>query len=878
MGDKPIAESLGRIISLLADVWPTDRENVALAGAEFEDFASGFTGSRGLQGVIDGVWKGLMHLFQEDDYFLSVKAAVMGAVNLIREYHLRDGEISVEEVEAAVAALEKALSGEGESADRVIELDEVERLREGSGTSTALGSSDAGDVVTGSDDEEVTLDRLAACLMELDEHSVSAEELRFLAGMVEKLIAGSPHLAEVLREAEGAIEQALAAGVDSGGDSSADWLSRLSELTEKAMQLEADRQWEEGASGSAASGSAASEPVASGQAATDEPEQGAEAGRGSSGRGSSGQGASDQEEAGDDIPRDFAYPDDTDPEMIEEFISECQDLIESAENALLELEESPDDEELVNTVFRAFHTIKGTSAFMGLDPVSEFTHSAETMLSMVRDKELPFDSACADLSFRSIDVLKELLSSIESTGGEGTLQLSVQYGTILGMLHRVSRDGILPAEALASGAPAAAVGASPSVPPSSDPAQADAAPSGSNAPSTAPEAVSGKENRKTESDATVRVSVNRLDRLVDLVGELVIAHSVVAQDSLFSKDIELQKKVSHASKILRELQDTSLTLRMVPLKSTFQKMTRLVRDLSRKAGKQITFSTIGEETEMDRNMVDVINEPLVHMLRNALDHGIEEPEERSRTGKPETATIWFRAFQEGGKVVIEIEDDGRGIDKEKIFAKAVEKGLVDPGARLSEREIFNLIFAPGFSSAEKVTDLSGRGVGMDVVRRSIEQLNGKIDVWSVLGKGTRISLELPFTLAITDGMLVRVSDQRFIIPIMNIEMAFRASGEDLFTVMHRSEQVLFQGRTIPVIRLHQLFRLQGAVEDLLEGTLLVVRSSNKRYALFVDEVIGQRQLVGKSIKLNVKMDHISGGAILEDGRVGLILDTAAIVN
>ena len=280
MGDKPIAESLGRIISLLADVWPTDRENVALAGAEFEDFASGFTGSRGLQGVIDGVWKGLMHLFQEDDYFLSVKAAVMGAVNLIREYHLRDGEISVEEVEAAVAALEKALSGEGESADRVIELDEVERLREGSGTSTALGSSDAGDVVTGSDDEEVTLDRLAACLMELDEHSVSAEELRFLAGMVEKLIAGSPHLAEVLREAEGAIEQALAAGADSG----ADWLSRLSELTEKAMQLEADRQWEEGASGSAAS-----EPVASGQAATDEPEQGAEAGRGSS-----GQGASDQ--------------------------------------------------------------------------------------------------------------------------------------------------------------------------------------------------------------------------------------------------------------------------------------------------------------------------------------------------------------------------------------------------------------------------------------------------------------------------------------------------------------------------------------------------------------------------------------------------------
>ena len=361
-----------------------------------------------------------------------------------------------------------------------------------------------------------------------------------------------------------------------------------------------------------------------------------------------------------------------------------------------------------------------------------------------------------------------------------------------------------------------------------------------------------------------------------MVGELVIAHSVVAQDEHIPNDSELQKKVNHATKILRELQDTSLTLRMVPLKATFHKMNRLVRDLSRKAGKPVKFTTFGEDTEIDRNMVDIINEPLVHMLRNSLDHGVETPEQRGLTNKPTVANITLNAYQEGGKVVIKIQDDGRGIDKDIILRKAIEKGLVDPEKKMSDSEIYGLIFLPGFSSAEKVTDLSGRGVGMDVVRKSIEQLQGKVEVTSELGFGTTITIELPFTLAITDGMLIRVGEERFIIPTINIDMTFRANPEDLFTILGESEQVSFRGESVPVIRLHSLFEITGSEEDILKGTMLIIKNNNDRYALLVDEVIGQQQLVGKSIDMITTSKHISGGAILGDGRVGLILDTGAL--
>src|SRR5690625_4548783 len=942
--ENRLVKSLERVIRLLADVWPNNRENVAIAGVEFEELAEELANAVSLRSLIDLTWRAMMYLYQKEDYFHSVKNATMQAVNLIREYQIGEADVQVEQVQAACDALESALAGRSESADTVLELDEVaadeavepgdaeekgkatdDTARREKADRNSEGSPHADSEKSGSDNSHVpteipTLNDLAASIMELEEETVNDEELESFADMLSSLLN---HLSEPsaafssnnsgkkspsdgssesqtdpqaapLQGALDLVQKTLAA--DAG--SRTGWLAKVSELVEVAIQIEVDREW----------GTSSAETDPSGSEEIEELEE--------------TETETETEEAGE-AEGSFTMPEDTDPDMIDEFISECNDLIETAESALLALEETPDDEELVNTVFRAFHTIKGTSAFMGLMPVSEFTHSAETMLDRVREGDLAFDPACADILFRSIDILKELLDLIEVSGAGDAVSLPPDQKHLTEVLDKVSLQGVKLADALSSdnatvssepeGSAEAQVPGPAAV--SVEPAAADGVKGSETDLSEGTGAAKGSEtdlsegtgaakgsetdlseeaeaakrsakkaesksgsSKKAESESSVRVNVSRLDRLVDMVGELVIAHSVVAQDSVLNQDMELQKKVNHASKILRELQDTSLTLRMVPLKSTFQKMNRLVRDLSRKAGKPVTFSTLGEDTEIDRNMVDIINEPLVHMLRNALDHGVEEPEVRKQTDKPDVATIWFRAFQEGGKVVIEIEDDGKGIDKEKILEKGISKGLVEPDARMSDSEIFSLIFRPGFSSVEKVTDLSGRGVGMDVVRRSIEKLQGKIEVTSDLGKGTKISLEIPFTLAITDGMLVRVGSQRFIIPIMNIDTAFRAEEGDLYTVMDTSDQVMCQGRTIPVVRLHRLFNIDDAVEHLLEGTMLVVRSSSSRYALFVDDVIGQKQLVGKSIDMNVKMNHISGGAILEDGQVGLILDTAAIVN
>ncbi len=538
---------------------------------------------------------------------------------------------------------------------------------------------------------------------------------------------------------------------------------------------------------------------------------------------------------------------------------------------------------------------------MGLEPITEFTHSVETVLSMVREGDLSFDQANADINFESIDIIKKLLAVVEHAQGGDPLPKPDKYDNMMSVLSKVSDDKQTPADALAEvmnieAAPAIAEPVeakeemeeeakeeTPQVKNSEEQAeQKKEEPVKAEEPKVAEKPVAKptvveKSNAKSESESSVRVSVNRLDRLIDMVGELVIAHSVVAQDNNIPKDSELQKKVNHATKIIRELQDTSLTLRMVPLRATFHKMNRLIRDLSRKAGKPVKFTTFGEDTEIDRNMVDIINDPLIHMLRNSLDHGIEDPEERAKTGKSEMANVTLRASQEGGKVIIQIQDDGRGINKDVILKKAIEKGLVDPEKKLTENEIYNLIFLPGFSSAEKVTDLSGRGVGMDVVRRSIEQLQGKIEVSSELGKGTLISLELPFTLAITDGMLIRVGEQKFIVPTINIDTTFRPRKKDIFTVMGDAEQVMFRGNSIPVIRLHRLFGIDGANETLEDGTMLIISNNNSWYALLVDQVIGQQQLVGKSINNIAKTNHISGGAILGDGRVGLILDTSTLI-
>jgi two-component system chemotaxis sensor kinase CheA len=603
------------------------------------------------------------------------------------------------------------------------------------------------------------------------------------------------------------------------------------------------------------------------------------------------------------MPEDEPLPDDADRDLLADFITESRDTLQAAETALLQLEGDPEHGEAINTVFRTFHTIKGTAAFLGLQRASEFAHHAESLLSRVRDREIPYSPRVADLSLKSADLLKEILEGCEQGLATGRLPIPRGYASLM---HQVMALVEMTAEdvAVADDHPSTPVPVAPATPvaevatsaPVTEPgtavatpvvvaaapvvaAQLAAAPVAAKAPAAADAKRSGTGDA-TSVDATVRVRTEKLDLLIDMVGELVIAQSLIAGDQALatSGNHDLVRKTAHAGKIVRELQDLSMSMRMVPLKATFQKMNRLVRDVSMKAGKPIEFVTAGEETEIDRNMVDVIGDPLVHMLRNAIDHGVEAPAERERAGKPRTGVVSLAATHAGGNVVVTLKDDGKGLARDRIVAKAIEKGLISSDAGMTDAEVYNLIFAPGFSTADKVTDLSGRGVGMDVVKRHIESLRGRVEIDSVPGQGTTFTLKLPLTLAITDGMIVRVGQERYIVPTHHIHMSFRPEASQVSTVTGTGEVVLLRGELMPVVRLHRLYDVTGAAEVPTDGLLMIVGDDERRSALLVDELLGQQQVVVKSLGSGLgKIQGVSGGAILGDGRVGLILDVKEIL-
>lgn len=576
-------------------------------------------------------------------------------------------------------------------------------------------------------------------------------------------------------------------------------------------------------------------------------------------------------------------PDDADRDLLPDFITESNECVVNSEAALLQLEEFPDDEEAVNTVFRAFHTVKGTSAFLGLARIAAFAHEAESLLSRVRDKEIAYTKGCADLSLRSADMLKALLVSVETgLNGDGKLPIPDGYGELLDALAgydpQRDADGVRLSNVPVAAAPLAIVSDDIFPLPTGSAAPAAAAP-----PAAATANANGNANKprvESNADATIRVRTDRLDRLIDMVGELVIAQSMIAGDELFGagKQHDLLRKVTHAGKIVRELQDLSMSMRMVPLRATFQKLTRVVRDTSSKAGKTVQFVTEGDDVEIDRNMVDVLGDPLVHMVRNAVDHGVEGPDERVANGKPRLGVVRLHAYHASGNVVVELKDDGRGLHRDKIVKKAVEKGLIESDKGMTDSDVFNLIFAPGFSTADQITDISGRGVGMDVVRRNLETIRGRIDITSAPGKGTTFAIRLPLTLAVTDGMLVRVGSERFIVPLTHIHMSFRPEPSMLSTVVGRGEVVLLRGELLPIIRLHRLFDVTGAVQSPLDGLLMIVGDGDRRTALLVDDLLGQQQVVAKTLGDGLgKVPGVSGAAILGDGRVGLILDVTETV-
>jgi two-component system chemotaxis sensor kinase CheA len=606
---------------------------------------------------------------------------------------------------------------------------------------------------------------------------------------------------------------------------------------------------------------------------------------------------------------------DADAQILADYVVESLDHLASAETILVALEEQPDDTEAINTVFRSFHTIKGTSGFLSLDRIQMLAHLAENMLSRARNGEIQITGGYADMALEACDMLKAMIEEVRGAEPGGQLDPPEQLHDLLIRLTDPEAHGCGQGAISETAAPV------------STPEEKKRDAEGSGTPrnmgqilvdqgAVTPEGVSravkdqqagdprhlgeilvekegvppqtitqalvtqAKTEKPKASDATIRVSTARLDSLVNMVGELVIAQSMIAQDpdAAANASSRMSKKISHGGKITRELQGLTMALRMVPLKATFDQMRRAVRDLARKSGKSVQLQTQGDETEIDRNMVEALKDPLVHMIRNAVDHGVESAEVRQQQGKKPIGELLLTATHSAGSVVIELRDDGKGLDREQILATAIEKGLVEPGLKLNDDEASALIFQPGFSTAREITDVSGRGVGMDVVKRGVEGLRGSIKVFSQPGEGTTFQMRLPLTMAITDAMLVAVGQERYLLPTVSIQQSFHPKPGSITTVVDRGEMVMFRDSPISIVRLHQLFGVEGAIQDPAEGLLIVVDAHGKRCALLADALLGQQQVVIKSLGSFLgELPGVSGGAILGDGRVGLILDAAEVV-
>jgi two-component system chemotaxis sensor kinase CheA len=381
--------------------------------------------------------------------------------------------------------------------------------------------------------------------------------------------------------------------------------------------------------------------------------------------------------------------------------------------------------------------------------------------------------------------------------------------------------------------------------------------------------------------ASIRVDLDKIDRLVNMVGELVITQAMLGQQTThFSVEShpELIQGLQELSHHTRELQESVMAIRAQPVKALFSRAPRLVRDLSTKLGKQARLVMSGENTEVDKTVIEQLSDPLTHLIRNSLDHGLETPDVRTAAGKPAEGTIHLGAEHRSGRIIIEVSDDGAGIDRKRVLAKAIEKGLVDKGAQLTDEQIDMLIFAPGFSTAEQVSDVSGRGVGMDVVRKNIQDVGGRVVVQSMPGQGSRFILSLPLTLAVMDGMLVAVGEERYVLPLTNIVESLRPTAQQARSLVDVGNVLVLRGEYIRLVPLHELFEVRNAIADPTRGLVVVVETEGgDRIGLLVDELLGQQQVVIKSLDANYRpVDGISAATILGDGRVALILDVSAL--
>ncbi|NVM21194.1 MAG: chemotaxis protein CheA [Desulfobacterales bacterium] len=601
-----------------------------------------------------------------------------------------------------------------------------------------------------------------------------------------------------------------------------------------------------------------------------------------------------------------------DSELVEDFIMEAMEHLGTIEVSVLDLEQDPENIEVINAIFRPFHTIKGVSAFLGFSDINRLAHEVETLLDDARDQTLIVDETVTDLVLDAADLMKEMIGHLRR-GLETGMVEPADFG-LEAFFDRLGRLRAGEVEKIQSETSDVPVGNDAHVgriliekgvvtePDVAWALERQKDPSGqgkklgelliADKRTTARDVAgalraqsrrmaSGVSGNGVESARVVKVDTEKLDDMVDMVGELVITQAMLSRgmSGLVEQDRTLHASLGQLKRITSEIQRISMSMRMVPIKQTFQKMIRLVRDLSRKSGKKVFLEMIGEETEIDRHMVDEIYDPLVHMVRNSVDHGIERPEVRKAMGKSETGTVRLNAYHKGGNIVIEISDDGRGLDREKIVARAIECNLIESGENMPDKEVYGLIFQPGFSTADEVTDVSGRGVGMDVVKGVIDNMRGTLDIRSATNQGTTILMKLPLTLAVIDGVTVRAGDGNYIIPTTSVLESLRPARADCTTVVERGEMIKIRDNLYPLVRLHELFDFEPACQNPWEAIVVVAQSDGQWKCILVDELVGKQEVVIKSLggggQLN-SVKGLAGGAIMADGLVGLILDVPGL--
>lgn len=648
------------------------------------------------------------------------------------------------------------------------------------------------------------------------------------------------------------------------------------------------------------------------------------------------------------------------------YITECFELLADMEERLLGLDESQDDRDALNAIFRCAHSIKGGAGAFGFDQIMKFTHILEALLDGMREGKIPPTREAIDTLLKAQDVVFQMVSAANedrtmpeefgqdvaaqlnaiaggdmavdapkadsaaaaeeaageqhyaidfvphsrllATGNEPLLLLrelaSLGEAEIAADVSRIPSIEAIEAEdcyirwqvklvteqpesairevfefvedecdlTIENVTPAAPVSVMAEIQPPKEEAPAAAAKPAADA---APQAAAA-----SPAAMSIRVDISKVDKLINMVGEVVITQAMLmaqTKDLPQQQFADLLQGVDELSQHTRELQESVMSIRMQPVKSIFSRMPRIVRDVSTQLGKDIRLEMVGENTEVDKTIIEQLSDPLTHLIRNALDHGIEMPDARTKAGKPAQGCITLCAEHRGGRIAIEIIDDGGGINRSKVFSKAVEKGLVDPAAELSDDEIDNLIFLPGFSTADVVSNISGRGVGMDVVKRNIESLGGVVYVKSDPGKGSVFSISLPLTLAILDGMIIRVGSEPYIIPINHIIETLRPREGEVQRVADGNAVINVRGNFVPLLYLHRVFDIPEAVTDPCKGLVVLVENGKQQVGIMVDELVGQQQVVIKSLEENTDpVEGVSGATILGDGMVSLILDIGAL--